>query len=443
MGYGDDRWPTAWQVSRRPRDRRSEIRLVRFRDIVVEQMSVALGADFFDIGLLHAPETPHRGPGLVEGVGIIDAEPHFESLAVVDQLPTLGDMQLFGMRRAVGIDECLGSEPDGVDHERVTAFILADRFAVPRWLRLLRMRCIEVDAANLLIARVQHQHQLRRLNEVVWLGAAKSSKVRDTSHRTARARREGDLAGDHLVVVLLHAFLDPRLEVRVCQIGDSEGRLPYGVVGHVGVLWVEGHRLRPGVAADRKERTAHPDPAGRVRGKIGPRGVVLCRDLGGERHADEAGRDTVREKPGIGECGHRALLFASFLPCKIRSVGLRRLAVLSSVDTRRPDPLIDLDEFTPSPFARHEGKSVASWRRGGRGGHGSWERGPSVWQRMAQLCYARRERLSVRELEFVPSIMSRRGESGDRQQRWLENIYTRVAEPLPNAQQLGSEGWRL
>src|SRR5215510_9534426 len=139
-------------------------------------MSVALGADFFDIGLLHAPETPHRRPGLVEGVGIIDAELHFESLAVVDQLPALGDMQLFGMRRAVGIDECLGSEPDGVDHERVTAFIMANRFAVPGWLRLLRMRCIEVDAANLLIARVEHQHQLRRLNEVIWLGASKTQQ---------------------------------------------------------------------------------------------------------------------------------------------------------------------------------------------------------------------------------------------------------------------------
>src|SRR5215470_15636804 len=49
---------------------------------------------------------------------------------------------------------------------------------------------------------------------------------------------------------------------------------------------------------------------------------------------------------------------------------------------------------------------------------------------MAQLCYAGRERLSVGELEFVPSMMSRRGVPSDRQQRWLENIHTLVAEPL-------------
>src|SRR2546429_507338 len=46
------------------RDRRSEIRLVGFRDLVVEQHPVALGADFLLVVLLHAPESSHRRPGL-------------------------------------------------------------------------------------------------------------------------------------------------------------------------------------------------------------------------------------------------------------------------------------------------------------------------------------------------------------------------------------------
>src|SRR6516225_6483569 len=86
----------------------SEIRLVRYRDAIIEQVLIVLGANILFELLRHAPIAPHSGPRLVEGVRVLHREGCFHELVVVDHAPALDDMQLLGMRRAVGVYEGLG-----------------------------------------------------------------------------------------------------------------------------------------------------------------------------------------------------------------------------------------------------------------------------------------------------------------------------------------------
>src|SRR6516225_2774751 len=79
----------------------SEIRLARDRNLVVEQMLVVLGADVLAELLRCAPKTSHGGPGLDEGVGVLDRESRFHHLAGVGNAPALDDVQLLAVRGAV------------------------------------------------------------------------------------------------------------------------------------------------------------------------------------------------------------------------------------------------------------------------------------------------------------------------------------------------------
>jgi hypothetical protein len=69
LGLPKERWT--------PKSGRSEVRLVRDRDIVVEQMLVVFGAYLFEHGLLHTPVLPHGRPGLIEGIRIVHRVDHF------------------------------------------------------------------------------------------------------------------------------------------------------------------------------------------------------------------------------------------------------------------------------------------------------------------------------------------------------------------------------
>src|SRR5437016_3526524 len=62
----------------------SEIRLGRDRDVIIEKIEVALGADDFDVLPLDAPVTPHSPPRLMERVWVVHAEARFHHSAVVD-----------------------------------------------------------------------------------------------------------------------------------------------------------------------------------------------------------------------------------------------------------------------------------------------------------------------------------------------------------------------
>ena len=102
--------------------------------------------------LLHAAERLNRGPRRVEGLRVLDAERHLQRLAAVGQAPALGDVQLFGVRRAVIIHEGLAVLGDGVDDQRI-AFVMADRLAIPGRLRVGGRRHVEIDMPGLLVAR--------------------------------------------------------------------------------------------------------------------------------------------------------------------------------------------------------------------------------------------------------------------------------------------------
>src|SRR5271163_2782556 len=109
---------------------RSEIRLARNGDVIVEQILVVLGAGVLGQFLLHASVTPLAPPGLIEGVGIVHHEGRFQTPAALGHGPALDHVQLVGMRRAVGIDDRLGVLPNGVDDQGI-AFIMSDRLAIP------------------------------------------------------------------------------------------------------------------------------------------------------------------------------------------------------------------------------------------------------------------------------------------------------------------------
>ena len=57
----------------------SEIRLLRHRQVIVEDIRIVLGADLFIGLLLHAPIAPHSGPGLKVGVRVLDREDQREA----------------------------------------------------------------------------------------------------------------------------------------------------------------------------------------------------------------------------------------------------------------------------------------------------------------------------------------------------------------------------
>jgi putative tryptophan/tyrosine transport system substrate-binding protein len=79
-------------------------------------------------------------------------------------------------------------------------------------------------------------------------------------------RRKGDLPRKHLVVVLLHPLLHPRLQVRIAKISDPIGRLGAGAVRNEGMRRIVGdgwqmarNGCKTGTAA------ANPNPSDLVR----------------------------------------------------------------------------------------------------------------------------------------------------------------------------------
>jgi hypothetical protein len=61
---------------------------------------------------------------------IVHREDDLDDPAVLDLPPTLDDMELLGMRRAVKIEDRVSVLSNRVDDERV-ALVMSDRFSVP------------------------------------------------------------------------------------------------------------------------------------------------------------------------------------------------------------------------------------------------------------------------------------------------------------------------
>src|SRR5260370_32901733 len=85
---GSGLWPARWQAPAGPvgfahptaparrvyRHPLSEIRLVRDRDVIIEQVLIVLGADFLAQRLLQPPVTLDNQPRLIENVRILTRE---------------------------------------------------------------------------------------------------------------------------------------------------------------------------------------------------------------------------------------------------------------------------------------------------------------------------------------------------------------------------------
>ena len=76
--------------------------------------------------------------------------------------------EFVSMRSPVDERPCI--EPDGIDDQRVAAFVVADRFAEPGRLDIGRMLVGQKHPPHHVIGLPGHQHFRRRLNEVDRLG---------------------------------------------------------------------------------------------------------------------------------------------------------------------------------------------------------------------------------------------------------------------------------
>src|SRR6266446_9740826 len=181
----------------------SEIRLVGLRDRhdhVIEEIQVVLGTDHFrhrSVG--YAPPALDRRPRHIKGAGVIDCDDRLQRLAVLDHLEALNYMDLLRVGRAVIVDKRLVVEADGVDYEFVS-LVMADRFAIPRRLRILRVRDVEVDTPRLMVEFAEERDRGGSLQEIQALHARVDGEAWNASRPTSLSRDEWNLPRQHIVV---------------------------------------------------------------------------------------------------------------------------------------------------------------------------------------------------------------------------------------------------
>src|SRR6266481_1888693 len=94
---------------------------------------------------LVAPVTLTRIPWHRECTGVLNVNPDVQRLAAIDQLEALHDVELGRVGRTEIVDIGPVVKAYGVDHQRVTVFIMPDGFAVPRRLRTGGVGYVQVD----------------------------------------------------------------------------------------------------------------------------------------------------------------------------------------------------------------------------------------------------------------------------------------------------------
>ena len=65
-------------------------------------------------------------PGHGEGAGVLHADIDFYSLAAIDQLKALHNVELGRVRRTIVVDIGLVVEADCVDHESIAVFVMTN-----------------------------------------------------------------------------------------------------------------------------------------------------------------------------------------------------------------------------------------------------------------------------------------------------------------------------
>src|SRR6266849_4664676 len=200
------------------------------------------------VGIHHTMTVSRPRPGLVKGAGVFDRECDFERIAAVYQPEVLDHVQLVGMRRAVGIDECPVIEADRIDHKGV-ALIMADRFAVPGRFRICRMWHVEPDVAG---SPGEEQYDfLGRLDDMHEAGV--EMEGRNAGLPASRFARLAVAAPEHEFVLAAERFTDPGQQVlsrRVIEVRHPIGRLDPHLSRHlvvgVGMVGTIGHRTEAG-----------------------------------------------------------------------------------------------------------------------------------------------------------------------------------------------------
>ena len=102
------------------------------------------------------------------------------------------------------------------------------------------MGYVKVDVPHLMVVLHDDHDLLWRLDEIE--GAAGEHQSGNAGRLAGRARRVGDFAGEHLVIVLLHDGLRPFFQIGVGEIADAVGWLFAGEVGHEGMSRVLAKR---------------------------------------------------------------------------------------------------------------------------------------------------------------------------------------------------------
>ena len=153
------------------------------------------------------------------------------------------------------------------------------------------MRHVQVDMACPMVLHPRHHHLFRRLLEIHrrrW----KERKGRNADRPAPLLRDRHDLAGQRSVIDRFQAVPGPRLEDRVRQIRDAEGRVRVGgklVEADIGVRRIGHDRARS--AGRDNEFIVLRGPAGAaVRREIRRRRGV-CTQGGPHRHAGRGERD--------------------------------------------------------------------------------------------------------------------------------------------------------
>ena len=73
-------------------------------------------------------------------------------------------MKLIGVRRLVIVYRLLRRNADRIDNERVT-FIVANRLAIIGWLNVRRMRNVQINMTDLVIALIQERNLVGLLRD--------------------------------------------------------------------------------------------------------------------------------------------------------------------------------------------------------------------------------------------------------------------------------------
>src|SRR5439155_27049651 len=128
---------------------------------------------------------------------------------------------------------------------RVAAFVVPDGLAIGAYLRICRMRNVEVDTAHFRSAFVDQENLVLALHEIKRVDATHDEKSGDPSGTAACAGLIGTLAGRGKLVLLAHFFDGPGFKDRICEIGNPKRHLSaLVVVGNVRVSLVIRHRPR-------------------------------------------------------------------------------------------------------------------------------------------------------------------------------------------------------